>query len=39
VAVTFALLGWRYNASLLIQGVVVSVGVSIVTRAFISKAK
>jgi protein-S-isoprenylcysteine O-methyltransferase Ste14 len=39
VALSFATLGWRYNASLLIQGVVVSMGVSIVARAFISKPK
>jgi protein-S-isoprenylcysteine O-methyltransferase Ste14 len=39
VAVSFAALGWRYNASLLIQGVLVSVGVSIVARAFIAKAQ
>ena len=37
VAVSFAAFGWRYNATLLIQCVVVAVGVSIVARAFISK--
>ena len=39
VALSFAALGWRYNASLLIQCVVVSVGVSILARAFISKPR
>ncbi len=34
VALSFAALGWRYNAALLIQCVVVSVGLSIVARAF-----
>jgi protein-S-isoprenylcysteine O-methyltransferase Ste14 len=39
VALSFAALGWRYNASLLIRCVIVSVGVSIVARALISKPK
>jgi protein-S-isoprenylcysteine O-methyltransferase Ste14 len=37
VAMAYAVLGWRYNATLLIQCVVVAVGVSIVARAFIPK--
>jgi len=39
VALSFAAVGWRYNASLLIRCVIVSVGVSIVARAFVSKAE
>ena len=39
VALSFAALGWRYNASLLIRCVIVAVGVSIVARAFIAKPK
>jgi hypothetical protein len=35
VALSLAILGWRYNAALLIQCVVVSIGVSIVARALI----
>ncbi len=34
VAASFAVLGWRYNAHLLIQCVLVSFGVSLVARAF-----
>ncbi len=37
VGLSFAALGWRYNASLLVQCLVVSVGLSIVARAFIGK--
>ena len=37
VAASFALLGWRYNASLLVQAVVVSFGVSLVLRAVLPK--
>jgi protein-S-isoprenylcysteine O-methyltransferase Ste14 len=37
VVVSFAILGWRYNAFLIIQGIIVSLGLSLVTRAFISK--
>jgi protein-S-isoprenylcysteine O-methyltransferase Ste14 len=37
VALSFAVAGWRYNASLLIQCVVVSVGVSVVARGFVGK--
>ena len=39
VGLSFAAFGWRYNAALLIQCVVVSVGVSIVARAFIPKPR
>lgn len=35
VAVSFAALGWRYNSMLIIQGVVVSLGLSLVARAFV----
>jgi protein-S-isoprenylcysteine O-methyltransferase Ste14 len=37
VFLSFAVLGWRYNALLITQGVLVSLGVSIVARAFIPK--
>jgi protein-S-isoprenylcysteine O-methyltransferase Ste14 len=33
-ALSFSLLGWRYNAHLLIQCVLVSLGVSLIARAF-----
>jgi protein-S-isoprenylcysteine O-methyltransferase Ste14 len=33
VALSFAFLGWRYNASLLIQCVLVSIGISLIVRA------
>jgi hypothetical protein len=34
---SFAVAGWRYNAFLIIRGVLISVGVSLVARAFIPK--
>ena len=34
VAACFAALGWRYNAMLLIQGVIVSLGIGMLVRAF-----
>jgi protein-S-isoprenylcysteine O-methyltransferase Ste14 len=34
VAACFAVLGWRYNALLLIQGVIVSLGIAMLVRAF-----
>jgi protein-S-isoprenylcysteine O-methyltransferase Ste14 len=37
VALSFALLGWRYNSQLLMQCVIVSLGVSIMVRAFLPK--
>jgi protein-S-isoprenylcysteine O-methyltransferase Ste14 len=37
VAASFAVLGWRYNAWLLVQCVIVSLGISLVTRAFTTK--
>jgi len=37
VAVAFCAVGWRYNAQLVIQGVLVASGVSLVARAFIPK--
>jgi protein-S-isoprenylcysteine O-methyltransferase Ste14 len=37
VAISFAALGWMYNSMLIIQGVVVSLGVSLVARAFVPK--
>ena len=39
VAAAFCLLGWRYNATLLIQAVVVGFGVSLVTKALVPRAK
>jgi hypothetical protein len=33
VAISYAALGWRYNAQLLIQCVLVSLGVSLIVRA------
>jgi protein-S-isoprenylcysteine O-methyltransferase Ste14 len=38
-AASFAILGWRYNAQLVIQGVIISLGVSIVVRAFLPGEK
>jgi protein-S-isoprenylcysteine O-methyltransferase Ste14 len=37
VVVTFAFLGWRYNSVLLIKGVLISLGISLIVRAFIPK--
>jgi protein-S-isoprenylcysteine O-methyltransferase Ste14 len=37
VVVSFAILGWRYNAFLITQGIIVSLGLSLVSRAFIPK--
>jgi hypothetical protein len=37
VVITFALLGWRYNSMLLIKGVLISLGVSLIVRAFLPK--
>jgi protein-S-isoprenylcysteine O-methyltransferase Ste14 len=37
VVVTFATFGWRYNSNLLIKGVIISLGISIIARAFILK--
>jgi protein-S-isoprenylcysteine O-methyltransferase Ste14 len=37
VVIAFAALGWRYNSFLIIQGVVVSLGISLIARAFIPK--
>lgn len=39
VALGFAFLGWRYNAAILIQAVIVSFGLSVVLRAFTPKPK
>jgi protein-S-isoprenylcysteine O-methyltransferase Ste14 len=36
-AVSFAVAGWRYNAQLVLQGVIISLGVSLVARAFVKK--
>ena len=37
VVASFAILGWRYNSILLIKGVLVSLGVSLIARAFLPK--
>jgi protein-S-isoprenylcysteine O-methyltransferase Ste14 len=37
VVITFAALGWRYNSMLLIKGVLISLGVSLIVRAFLPK--
>jgi protein-S-isoprenylcysteine O-methyltransferase Ste14 len=38
VFVSFAVLGWRYNSLLILQGVLVSLGLSLVARAFLPQA-
>jgi protein-S-isoprenylcysteine O-methyltransferase Ste14 len=38
VAFSFAVLGWRYNAFLLIKCVIISLGLSLIVRAFVPKA-
>ena len=37
VVITFAILGWRYNSILLIKGVLVSLGLSLIVRAFLPR--
>jgi hypothetical protein len=37
VAISFATLGWRYNSQLMMQGVLVSLGLSLVVRGMIAK--
>jgi len=37
VVISYAMVGWRYNAILVIQGVIISLGVSLVARAFLPK--
>jgi protein-S-isoprenylcysteine O-methyltransferase Ste14 len=37
VVITFAILGWRYNSILLIEGVLISLGISLIVRAFLPK--
>ncbi len=37
VFVSFAVLGWRYNSVLIIKGVLISLGVSLIVRAFLPK--
>jgi protein-S-isoprenylcysteine O-methyltransferase Ste14 len=39
VTVSFATLGWSFNSLMLIKGIVVSLGLSLVARAFIPKPK
>ncbi|WP_353070081.1 methyltransferase [Tunturibacter empetritectus] len=37
VAISFAALGWRYNSVLIIKGVLISLGLSLIVRAFLPK--
>ena len=37
VVATFTILGWRYNSILLIKGILVSLGISLIVRAFLPK--
>jgi protein-S-isoprenylcysteine O-methyltransferase Ste14 len=37
VFVSFAALGWRYNSVLIIKGILISLGVSLIVRAFLPK--
>jgi protein-S-isoprenylcysteine O-methyltransferase Ste14 len=37
VVVTFAILGWRYNSILLIKGVLISLGLSLIVRALLPR--
>ncbi|WP_433970145.1 hypothetical protein [Tunturiibacter gelidiferens] len=37
VAISFATLGWRYNSILIIKGVLISLGISLIVRAFLPK--
>jgi protein-S-isoprenylcysteine O-methyltransferase Ste14 len=37
VVAAFAVAGWRYDSQLIIQGVIISLGVSLVVRAFLPK--
>ncbi len=37
VVASFAILGWRYNSILLIKGVLVSLGISLIVRAFLPR--
>jgi protein-S-isoprenylcysteine O-methyltransferase Ste14 len=37
VVVSFAILGWRYNSILIIKGVLISVGLSLIVRAFLPR--
>jgi len=39
VVVSFLAFGWRYNSLLIVQGVLVSLGVSLVARAFVPRVK
>ncbi|NYF50036.1 methyltransferase family protein [Tunturiibacter gelidoferens] len=38
VAISFATLGWRYNSMLIIKGVLISLGLSLIVRAFLKPA-
>jgi protein-S-isoprenylcysteine O-methyltransferase Ste14 len=37
VVLSFAILGWRYNSILLIKGVLISLGLSLIVRAFLPR--
>jgi protein-S-isoprenylcysteine O-methyltransferase Ste14 len=38
VAASFAFAGWRYNAQLVLQGIIISLGVSLIARAFVPRS-
>lgn len=38
VCISFAALGWRYNSVLILQGVLISVGLTLIARAFFPRA-
>ena len=37
VVATFAIFGWRYNSILLIKGVLISLGISLIIRALLPR--
>jgi protein-S-isoprenylcysteine O-methyltransferase Ste14 len=37
VVVSFAAFGWRYNSNLLIRGIIISLGLSLIVRAFLPR--
>lgn len=37
VVISFAVLGWRYNSMLIIKGVIISLGISLIARAFLPR--
>ena len=39
VVISFAVFGWRYNSTLIIKGVIISLGISLIARAFLPRQK